>query len=203
MERLRTTRLELVPITIEMVEAVFAGDRRRAEQLADARLPEAWPGRALVERAFSADVEAMRRDPARRLWGDRLLITPGPEPRVIGSVIFHGRPDDDGVAEVGYGVEAGSQGQGFATEATLASVEWALEQPECVAVTATTYVWHQASLRVIAKIGMVPAGTRDHELLGELLVFERRRGAPQKEPSPHVPQIMFNALNIKNQINFK
>jgi RimJ/RimL family protein N-acetyltransferase len=42
-------------------------------------------------------------------------------------------------------------------------------------VQATTFSWHRASLRVIAKVGMVRAGVRDHETLGELLVFERRR----------------------------
>lgn len=172
-DRILTERLVLVPITVEMVEAVFAGDRARAEALACARLPEAWPGRALIERAFSADLDAIRGDPARRLWGDRLMIARD-EPRIVGSVIFHGRPDD-GVAEVGYGVERESQGRGFATEATRACVDWALAQEGCAAVQAVTYPWHRASLRVIEKVGMKQVGTREHDLFGELLVFERRR----------------------------
>mgnify|MGYP001550828320 CR=1 FL=1 len=175
--RIETERLVLVPITLEMVEAVFANDRVRAEALAGARLPEAWPGKALVERAFSADLGLIRADPEGRLWGDRLMIARlnEREPRIVGSVIFHGRPGADRVAEVGYGVELESQGRGFATEATRACVAWALEQPECVAVTATTYPWHRASLRVIEKIGMTLAGTREHDLFGELLVYEKRR----------------------------
>ena len=175
--RIETERLVLVPITLPMVEAVFAGDRDRAEALAGARLPDAWPGKALVERAFSADLDLIRADPDRRLWGDRLMVAAlnERERRIVGSVIFHGRPEDDGVAEVGYGVEMESQGRGFATEATRACVTWALEQPECLAVTATTYPWHRASLRVIEKIGMTLAGTREHDLFGELLVFEKRR----------------------------
>src|SRR6185312_5028290 len=93
--RIETERLVLVPITLPMVEAVFANDRVRAEALAGARLPEAWPGKALVERAFSADLELIRADPAQRLWGDRLMISHRNErePRIVGSVIFHGRPD--------------------------------------------------------------------------------------------------------------
>ncbi len=176
-DRLKTERLVLVPITVEMVEAVFAGDRARAEALAGARLPEAWPGRALVERAFSADLDEVRGDPARRLWGDRLMISAFNDaagPRIVGSVIFHGRPED-GVAEVGYGVELESRGRGFATAATRACVEWALAQPECRAVQAVTYPWHKASLRVIEKVGMQQVGTREHDLFGELLVFEKRR----------------------------
>src|SRR3954470_17327090 len=117
--RIETERLVLVPITLPMVEAVFANDRVRAEALAGARLPEAWPGKGLVERAFSADLELIRADPARRLWGDPAMFSHlnDQKPRIGGSVIFHGRPED-GVAKVGYGVELESQGRGYATEAT-------------------------------------------------------------------------------------
>ena len=97
------------------------------------------------------------------------------EPRIVGSVIFHGRPGDDGVAEVGYGVELESQGRGFATEATRACVGWALEQPECAAVRPRPTRGTARRLRVIEKIGMTLAGTREHDLFGELLVFEKRR----------------------------
>jgi RimJ/RimL family protein N-acetyltransferase len=179
MSILLTRRLELVPITLRMVEAVMAGRRAEAEAAAEARLPDAWPGPALIERAFSASLELIRANPVRRLWGDRLMILRGERERlIIGSVVFHGKPDDaDGVAEVAYGVEEASQGLGYATEATRAAVEWALDQPEVRAVQATTAAWHRASLRVIEKIGMTRIGTRDHDMLGELLVFERAKPA--------------------------
>jgi RimJ/RimL family protein N-acetyltransferase len=151
--------------------------RDDAERLAEAKLPGAWPNHALIERAFTASLKEIRADPATRLWGDRFMIsTASGERRVVGSVVFHGRPGPEGVAEVAYGVEEGSQGQGLATEATTACVEWALEQPGILAVTATTLPWHRASLRVIEKLGMRQIESRDHELLGELLVFELRRG---------------------------
>ncbi len=99
------------------------------------------------------------------------MITRHGERRVIGSVIFHGYPQN-GIAEVGYGVERGSQGQGLATEGTLACVDWALRQPGISAVRATTFTWHRASVRVLEKIGMRAVGSEEHELLGEMLVFE-------------------------------
>jgi len=172
---LRTARLSLEPITLPLVEAVILGRRDVAERMVDASLPATWPNRALVERAFCASLDAIRSDPGRRLWGDRLMIRTGERSarQVVGSVVFHGLPED-GVAEVAYGVEDGSQGEGFATEATLACVEWALREPGIVAVQATTVPWHTASLRVIAKLGMARVGVRDHEILGELFVFERR-----------------------------
>jgi [ribosomal protein S5]-alanine N-acetyltransferase len=178
---IRTPRLTLEPISLAMAEAVMLGRREDAERVAEARLPPAWPNRALIERAFTASLEEIRADPATRLWGDRLVIvtergekSERAERRVVGSIVFHGKPAGDGLAEMAYGVEDGSQGQGIATEATSACVRWALAQEGVVAVRATTLPWHRASLRVIQKLGMTQVGTRDHEVLGELLVFEVR-----------------------------
>jgi RimJ/RimL family protein N-acetyltransferase len=160
-----------------MVEAVILGRKEEAERLIAARMPPRWPNNELVERAFTASLEAIRAQPAIRLWGDRVLIVrpPDGEARVVGSVVFHGRPDD-GVAEIAYGVEESSQGQGYATEAVAASLAWALAEPGVEAVQAATFAWHVPSLRVIGKVGMVQVGTRDHETMGEMVIFERRRG---------------------------
>lgn len=173
---LRTARLELVPMTLAMVEAVMSGRKDDAEGLVGATMPSRWPNRELVERAFTASLEDIRAQPAVRLWGDRVLVLQGApgEARVIGSVVFHGQPGEDGVAEIAYGVEEASQGQGYATEAVRSCVDWALEQG-ARAVQAATFEWHRPSMRVIAKVGMVHVGTRHHETMGEMLVFERRR----------------------------
>jgi [ribosomal protein S5]-alanine N-acetyltransferase len=154
---------------------VIAGDRAAASAACGAELPEAWPGPDLVWRAFSASIDAVRADPAVRLWGDTLLVARRGPRRVLGSVVFHGRPAD-GIAEVGYGVEEGSQRQGYASEGASAHSTHA--QDGIAAVTATTFPWHVASLRVIERLGMRPCGVREHAYLGELLVFERRRGDP-------------------------
>jgi ribosomal-protein-alanine N-acetyltransferase len=173
---LRTARLELVPVTVAMVEAVMRGRREDAEALVRARMPARWPNTELIERAFTASLDAIRADPAVRLWGDRVMVARSVEgdARVVGSVVFHGEPLDDGIAEIAYGVEESSQGQGFATEAVEASVAWALGQERVHAVQAVTFAWHTPSLRVLAKVGMVHVGAREHETMGELLVFERR-----------------------------
>ncbi len=122
---LRTSRLALEPITLAMVEAVMVGRREDAERVAEARLPESWPNTALIERAFTASLDEIRADPATRLWGDRLIISTEPDGvrRVLGSIVFHGKPGPDGVAEVAYGVETSSRGLGVATEATSACVK--------------------------------------------------------------------------------
>lgn len=178
MDALVTPRLILEPMTLPLVEAVFRGDRAALEQIAGAKIPAAWPGRVLVERAFSASLEAIRADPATRLWGDRLMVTrdaEGGERLVVGSIIFHGKPGASGVAEVGYGVEESWQRRGVASEGTRAAVEWALAQPGVDVVAATTPPWHAASIRVLEKSGLVRVCIEEHGTLGEVLRFERRR----------------------------
>jgi RimJ/RimL family protein N-acetyltransferase len=174
MPALETPRLRLVPVTLELVEAVLARDRARTEDVLQATLPPHWPDDDLIARAFPYSLAAIRAAPDIRLWGDSIVL-PREGPRhVVGSVVFHGFPDD-GIAEVAYGVADLARNQGLASEATAASVEWALAQPGIDAVRAVTFPWHAASLGVIRHLGMTEVGVRDHDLLGELRVFERRR----------------------------
>lgn len=167
-----TERLRLIPITLEAFEAVLDHDKERAEAIVGARFPPAWPNDQLLDVGFPYSRAAIRAAPEIRLWGDSLVVLRD-EPLVVGSVVFHGLPSN-GIAEVGYGIEERSRGNGLAKEATHACVEWALAQPGITAVRATTFPWHAASLGVIRHLGMQQIGTREHDTLGELLVFERR-----------------------------
>ncbi len=165
-------------MTLSMVEAVMLGRRDESEELAHARMPERWPNRELIERAFPVSLDDLRSDPRARLWGARVMVAGSgavSERRVVGSIVFHGKPGENGIAEIAYGVEEGSQRRGYATEAVAACVDWALAQDGVEAVCATTFAWHHPSLRVIANVGMVRVGLRDHETMGEMIVFERRR----------------------------
>jgi RimJ/RimL family protein N-acetyltransferase len=173
MPALVTERLRLIPITLEAMEAVLDHDKPRAEQLVGARFPRGWPDDPLLDVGFPYSRAAIRAAPEVRLWGDSLVILRD-EPLVVGSVVFHGRPPD-GIAEIGYAIEERARGVGLATEATRACVEWALGHADIAAVQATTFPWHTASLGVIKNLGMCQVATRDHDTLGELLVFERRR----------------------------
>lgn len=172
MPALVTERLRLVPVSLAAIEAVLDHDKVRAEAVVGAKFPDSWPNDDLVALGFPFSREALRAQPDVRLWGDSLVLLKD-EPRVIGSVVFHGHPQD-GVAEVAYSIEESSRCNGYAVEATRACVDWALAQTGIAAVQATTFPWHFASLGVIRRLGMIRVGARDHDTLGELLVFERR-----------------------------
>ena len=157
---------------LPIVEAVLLGRRSDAEKLTGAVMPDRWPNPELVERAFSMTLDAVRQSSETRLWGARVLIARiGEERRVVGSLVYKGAPDEDGIVEIAYGIEEASQGRGYATEGVGASVAWALAQPGARAVHASTFAWHYASVRVLEKVGMTRVGVRDHDTMGEMLVF--------------------------------
>lgn len=172
---LTTARLELRPITLPQVVAILQGRRRQEiEALVGAEMPWIWPSQVLVEQVFRASLADVRADPDARLWGDRFIVPKEAPPRVIGSVVFHGRPGVDGVCELAYGIEETSQGKGYGSEALCACVEWALGQPECAVIRAETTAWHRPSLRVLEKAGFRIAGEYDEASRGKILVFEAR-----------------------------
>jgi RimJ/RimL family protein N-acetyltransferase len=175
-EALVTERLLLEPISVPMIEAVARSDWAALEQLANARGPTIRPGPELIHRGFGWSIERIRRNPEWRLWGDRLMIARQGERRIVGSVIFHGHPGEEGEAEIGYGVEEAVRGQGLATEATRACVEWALQQTAVLSVSATTHPFNRGSIRVLEKVGMQRSGTRDDHL-GELWVYSISRSS--------------------------
>jgi RimJ/RimL family protein N-acetyltransferase len=174
LETLQTERLDLLPMTLDHVEAVLHERRDVLSNLTGASLPIGWPGRDVVTRAYGT-IDRIRLAPDDRLWGDRLVVARDGPRRVVGSVVFHGRPDAEGRIEIAYGIEPGSRGRGYAIEATRACVEWAFAQPEVRVITATTTPWADASKHVLEKLGMTTVGTRDHELLGELVLWARTR----------------------------
>ena len=71
---------------------------------------------------------------------------------VVGDAGFHS-PPVDGEVELGYSILPGHRGQGYATEAARALVEWALSQPDVERVVAGAPD-NEASMRVLEKIGM-------------------------------------------------
>ena len=75
----------------------------------------------------------------------------------IGELSFKGM-DSTGVVEIGYGISAGFEGNGYASEAVSAVVRWAAVQPGVTHIEAEAEAENLASQRVLAKCGFVTSG---------------------------------------------
>ncbi len=80
----------------------------------------------------------------------------------IGELCFKGL-DGSGSAEIGYGISDEYQGNGYASEAVGAAVDWALKQPGVESITAETEADNAASVRVLEKCGFVRTGITGEE----------------------------------------
>ena len=75
----------------------------------------------------------------------------------VGDLSFKGLKAD-GSAEIGYGIDPAFWGNGYATEAVAAAVDWALAQPGVTQIEAETDPDNGASQRVLAKCGFTATG---------------------------------------------
>lgn len=88
----------------------------------------------------------------------------------VGELCFKGL-SEEGNAEIGYGIAEAYQGCGYATEAVMALVDWALQWPGVLCVTAETEADNIASQKVLQKAGFEPTGETGEE--GPLFVRKK------------------------------
>jgi ribosomal-protein-alanine N-acetyltransferase len=149
-----TLRMRLHGLTVSMAKAIVE-DRRQLELLVRAHVPDAWPP-ADTAGFIAGFAERLRADLSQLGWGPWLMVLDA-ERTLVGDAGFTGRPKDDGVAELGYGVLPAFQRQGLATEAGEALIRWAFEQG-ATAVVAQCEASNVASVRVLEKLGMRSVG---------------------------------------------
>ncbi|MCF1600423.1 GNAT family N-acetyltransferase [Streptomyces muensis] len=75
----------------------------------------------------------------------------------VGGMGFHGVPDEEGRAEVGYDLVEGARGRGYASEALTALSEWALARDDVDVLYATVEADNLPSQAVATRAGYVRA----------------------------------------------
>lgn len=170
---IRSSRLDLVLMPADFLEALVSGDRARAIELADFVLPEEFPGDAIELVAFR--LGQLRADPERAPWLLRAIVLRVPGRPMFGYANFHGPPGANDVAapdaaEIGYTVFAEHRGRGYATETAEAMMRWARAEHGVRRFISGVASDNAPSLRVNEKLGFAPTGkTVDGELIFELL----------------------------------
>jgi RimJ/RimL family protein N-acetyltransferase len=135
-----------------------------------------------VAEAMSDDLEhfaqyrlaQMEADPAVQQWLARAMVRTEPEGRrhAIGTLGFHGPPDDRGRLEVGYRVEASYRRQGYTSEAVRALFDWAHREHGIRRFVASVSPTNAASLGLIRGFGFRQVGEQMDEIDGLEYVFE-------------------------------
>jgi RimJ/RimL family protein N-acetyltransferase len=164
-------------MTPAFMEAILDGRTEEAEELLGITLPDDEPGPA-VQRFFNHRIEQLRRDPSIQKWLARAIVLRHVGHAMVGNAGFHGQPGVNApghahALEIGYGIVPEYRGQGYATEAVTALLQWARGEgiDHFVASVAPD---NEPSLAIIRKLGFVRTGEHMDDEDGLEHVFELR-----------------------------
>src|ERR1041385_5593339 len=170
--KLTTARLRLVPHQPEHLRALIRGTEfyeqssgmKAAKGLRDFIVsPDVsveW--RAALETASEADP-----------WRYGFALLHCASGIVIGNGGFAGPPDANGVVEIAYGVVPDYEGNGFATEAARALIEYAETDERVRTICAHTLPQRNASTRILEKCGFRRSGEINHPTDGLIWHWEK------------------------------
>jgi RimJ/RimL family protein N-acetyltransferase len=157
---LETQRLDLVPSTLEHLEAELQGPEVLGAFL-NAIIPIGWPPGEYDRDAleyFHAKLKSG--GPSHIGWYTWYGITRNADGRrgtlVAGAGYFG--PPVDGMVEIGYSVVPSAQGKGFASEMVSALVNRAFEDPSIHQIIARTSDSNVASIKVLLHCGFKETG---------------------------------------------
>jgi RimJ/RimL family protein N-acetyltransferase len=162
MLHLRTERLQLVAVTLELARAELAGPRR-LEKLLGAHVPPSWPPPLNDVNSLRWTIDQLAAHPEAVGWYAWYFLhrvsssREHGELRAVGLGGFRGKPKD-GVVEIGYSIVPEAHRFGFAPEAVRALVAWAFGHREVARVTAQTLPQLRPSIRVLEKCGFTSIG---------------------------------------------
>jgi len=170
-------RLDLIPMSPEFLQASLQGDQARVQELIGLTVPKDWPDkRDLVELRLGQ----LQGDPFLQPW---LLRAIGlrHQGTMVGHIGFHTQPGAEylrklapGGVEFGYTVFPEFRRLGYAREACVALMEWALQVHGVARFVVSIGPTNSASVALARQLGFLRIGSHVDEVDGPEEIFERR-----------------------------
>jgi RimJ/RimL family protein N-acetyltransferase len=158
---IHTDRLMLVPVTLEITRSLLEGNSKEVEKLG-IKTDKKWPTADTMDvlPTINASLEKDKIPSGFEFW----MIVKKDNMQVIGDIGFHGKPNEKGEVEVGFGLVEHERGKGFGYEALKAIMNWLKFQESVKAIKADCLIDNKPSARILEKVGMKEVG-RDNELI--------------------------------------
>jgi len=122
--------------------------------------------------AAGAVVKAYKAGGHRPEWGMFVLVR-AEDGRALGAIGFHGPPDEEGRAEIGYDLAEPARGHGYATEALRALSAWALAREDVRMLFAAVERSNTSSQGVISRAGFGRVSEEEERYAYELKGVDR------------------------------
>ena len=159
-------------MTVPFMRALVAHDLAAATDELGADVPAGLPDD--LENFLRYRLAQMDDDPSIQPWLGRAMVLTDETGtrRAIGTIGFHGPPDDQGRLEVGYRVEPDYRRRGYARESMAALFDWAATTHGIRRFVASISPTNAPSLQLAAGFGFVQTGSHIDDIDGLELEFE-------------------------------
>lgn len=161
MNKIETKRLIIRPLTYKMAETLL-NDRKSFNEKFNIDLHPNWPLEA-IKKKLDNYKEYIRDNFEEVKWGIWIMINKG-DKKVIGDLGFKGKPNEEGIIEVGYSIVENYRGFGYANEGVKALINWALEDKRVNKIIAQCNENNIPSIRLLKRVGMDNVGMKDNML---------------------------------------
>jgi len=148
-------------MTLEVIKSLLAGSSKEVENLGFG-IDENWP-REDTRDILPIQLESLEKSKIPSGF-DGWMIVKKDNMQVIGDIGFHGKPDENGEVEVGYGLVEKERGKGVGFESLQAIMEWAISQTSVKVIKADCLTYNMPSIRILEKVGMKEIN-RDRNLI--------------------------------------
>lgn len=151
---IETKRLHLFPLPQSQLDKLLVQPSQVEREFGIRLCKDITAGR--VEKAINMKLDKMKAAPvSTHDWITYWLLVIKAIPLGAGLLGFKGYPDENGAAEIGYGIDAAYRSQGYITEAFRSMINWAFREKDCLCIIAPqTLKSNPASNRVLEKVGM-------------------------------------------------
>lgn len=145
---LESSRLILRPLSIYELKLIHIHRQDEITPVLDAKAVT-----DAIRQAISKKIEKMSSMREKdHPWLTYWLIIEKESDTAIGFIGLKGRPDENGLAEVGYGISENCRRKGYMVEALVLFIDWAKSFPGCKGITAMNVLKENTgSQRVLAK----------------------------------------------------
>ena len=160
---IKTANLQLSPCELAYLEAIMR-DKKELEQILGVKVPDDWPQ---MPESLDYVHKALKADPTSPEWGYHLFVH-ARDRVLIGEGGYKGKPDAEGMVEIGYAIIPEYRRRGLAAEAARGLTDKAFSHAEVTVVQAHTLKDGTASINVLKKLGMKFVGTAEDPDEGEV-----------------------------------
>lgn len=147
---IETERLEMIPMRAEHFAAFESGGENELAHLLAVEVAEGW---LVFPEALTYSRDIISQNPDAADWWGYFTIHKA-DKKLVGNCGFKGKPDADGVCEIGYAVAPAYEGKGLATEAARGLADFAFSFENVNVVQAHTLAAENASNSLLKKLGM-------------------------------------------------